>query len=51
MDKIKIENHTFGFGLWVIGWLFAIGYLKLTFWNGVLAIAVWPYFLGAAFAL
>ncbi|MEK7063460.1 MAG: hypothetical protein AAB955_02070 [Patescibacteria group bacterium] len=50
MDKIKIENHTFGFGIWVIGWLFTIGYLKLAFWNGVLAVIVWPYFLGVSFS-
>jgi uncharacterized membrane protein len=33
--------------LWVMGWLFAIGYLKLSFWKGVLAIVLWPYYLGA----
>jgi hypothetical protein len=36
--------------LWAMGWLFTIGYLKLTFWKGVFAIIVWPYFLGLHFA-
>ena len=36
-------------GLWLIGWLFSIGYLGLSFWRGVLALIVWPYFLGKKF--
>ncbi len=48
MEKIKIENHTFSGGLWCVGWLFSIGYLQLGFWEGVLAIILWPYYLGAA---
>jgi len=52
MDKqrIKIENHTFTGSLWCIGWLFTIGYLKLSFWWGVLAIIIWPYLVGSHFA-
>ena len=37
MEKIKIEQHSVGGLLWVSGWLFTIGFLKLTFWKGVLA--------------
>jgi hypothetical protein len=37
-----------GVPLWLIGWLFTIGYLKLAFWNGVLAIIIWPYYIGVA---
>ena len=47
MHKIKVENHTLPGGLWAIGWLFTIGFLKLTFWKGVLALLVWPYFIGS----
>ena len=46
MEKISIEQHSFGGLLWVGGWLFTIGFLKLTFWNGVLAILLWPYYVG-----
>jgi hypothetical protein len=35
--------------LWIMGWLFTIGYLKLAFWKGVLALVVWPYYLGHFF--
>ncbi len=48
MEKIKVVN-TGSFGIvWFIGWLFTIGFLKLSFWSGVLAILVWPYYIGEA---
>ena len=48
--KCKSGGPCVGLGpLWGIGWLFTIGYLKLTFWKGVLALIVWPYYLGAFF--
>jgi hypothetical protein len=50
MEKIKIENHTFSGGLWIAMWLFTIGYLQLSFWEGVLAVILWPYYLGVALA-
>lgn len=50
MEKVRIENHTLGGGIWFIGWLFTIGFLKLSFWQGVLAIIVWAYYLGVHFA-
>jgi len=51
MEKIKVENHSLSGGVWIIGWLFTIGFLKLAFWKGVLALLLWPYFLGLAFSL
>ena len=50
MEKIKIEQHTFSGSLWFGAWLFTIGYLHLTFWKGVLAMVLWPYFLGVKFS-
>ncbi len=48
-NTISIQQHS-GIGLaWFAGWLFTIGYLGLGFWKGVLALFVWPYFLGAFF--
>lgn len=46
MEKAKINNSGFGI-IWLIGWLFTLGFLKLTFWNGVLAILIWPYYIGS----
>lgn len=50
MERIRVEQHSFVGSLWVAGWLFAIGFLHLTFWKGVLAIVLWPYYLGVTFS-
>ena len=50
MEKIKIENHMFTGGFWMVGWLFTVGFLKLSFWHGVFAILIWPYYIGATFS-
>ena len=50
MEKIKVEQHSSIGILWFIGWLFTIGYLNLSFWQGVLALIIWPYDLGVHFA-
>jgi len=34
--------------IWFIGWLFTIGYASLVWWKILLALAIWPYFLGLA---
>lgn len=46
-SRISRDSGTLLGPLWVMGWLFTIGYLRLSFWNGVLAIVLWPYDLGA----
>lgn len=47
MDKIKVEQHCSAGIFWVVGWLFTIGILHLPFfWRGVLAIIIWPFYLG-----
>ena len=54
-DKHHHKNHRGMHGgpmigpIWAIGWLFSIGYLHMPFfWKGVLALIIWPYYLGAA---
>lgn len=48
MKKIKIHQHSFTGLSWAAGWLFTIGFLELSFWKGLLAIAIWPYYIGVA---
>ncbi len=36
--------------IWFIGWLFTLGYLQLGFFKGLLALLLWPYYMGVAFA-
>ena len=45
-QKIRIEQHTFMGIAWFGLWLFTIGYLHLSFWRGVLALVLWPYYIG-----
>ncbi len=52
-DEMKVRCQSAGGAaggvLWFIGWLFTIGFLKLTFWKGVLGLIIWPYYLGVFF--
>ncbi len=51
MQHIKVEQHGFAGLLWIGGWLFTIGFLKLTLGKGLLALLLWPYYLGLTFSL
>lgn len=47
------EGNSIGIGfpeVWIAGWLFTIGFLKLTGWEIVKALFVWAYYLGVHFA-
>ena len=49
-QKIRLQPQPC-FGLvWFGGWTFTIGFLHLAFWHAVLAIVLWPYYLGAHFS-
>jgi hypothetical protein len=50
VQKIRIEQHSAGGLLWFAGWLFTIGFLNLAFWKGVVALIIWPAYLGYALA-
>ena len=50
-SKVKVVNNSICGGLWFVGWLFTLGFLKLAFWKGVLAIILWPYYLGDYFGI
>lgn len=49
-ERIRIDQKGLGFGVWLSGWLFCLGFLDLGFWRGLAAIFVWPYFLGVRIA-
>jgi len=34
--------------IWFIGWLFTIGYVKLIWWQAIIGLVIWPYYLGVA---
>ena len=39
-------SGAFGGTIWMIGWLFTIGFAQLVWWKIILGLIVWPYFLG-----
>ncbi|MBN2029315.1 hypothetical protein JW824_03625 [bacterium] len=43
-----VETASITGPIWYIGWLFTIAFAKLTFWKAVLALLIWPYYLGSA---
>jgi hypothetical protein len=44
----KVELINWAGPIWVIGWLFTLGFAHLPFLKAVLALVLWPYYLGAA---
>jgi hypothetical protein len=34
--------------VWFAAWLFTLGFLHLGLWKGILALVLWPYYLGSA---
>jgi len=51
MNNIKVEQHSSIGLLWIAGWLFTIGFLQLSLGKGLLAIIIWPYYIGAALTM
>ena len=50
-NRSKVEVAGIMGPVWFIGWLFTIGFVKLTFWKGFLALLCWPYYLGVKLAM
>jgi len=34
--------------IWSFGWLFTIAFAELLWWQAILGIIIWPYYLGLA---
>jgi len=49
MNK-KVEVAGIMGPIWFMGWLFTIGFLQVTFFKGLLALIIWPYYLGVYFS-
>jgi hypothetical protein len=48
-NTVRVDQNGFIVILGIWAWLFTIGLLHLSFWQGVLAIILWPYYLGTTF--
>jgi hypothetical protein len=44
----RIHVDTGAGSLWVMGWLFTVAFAELVWWQAVLALVAWPYYLGLA---
>ncbi len=49
--RTNVETASIVGPIWYIGWLFTIALAKLSFWKAVLALIIWPYYLGSALAI
>ena len=48
-SRDRVVRVEAGLGMfWFIGWLFTIAFAKLVWWQALLGLVVWPYFLGLA---
>jgi len=45
VTKFVLESPAAG-TLWFAGWLFTIGFAHLIWWKALLALIIWPYFIG-----
>lgn len=50
MGKSCTTQCANGCGFWFAGWLFTIGFAQLSFGKGLLALLLWPYYLGVTLA-
>lgn len=53
MSSSSSQNTSSAFAglFWFAGWLFTIAFAKLIWWKVLLALAVWPYYLGAGISV
>lgn len=49
-QRIDIQQHSAIGMLWFGGWLFAMGFLHLSFGKAVLGLLIWPFYIGVALA-
>lgn len=47
-EKSVVRVDTGSGTLWLIGWLFTIGFAKLGFWKALLGMLIWPWYLALA---
>jgi hypothetical protein len=45
---IEVNAGTLIGPIWFIGWMFTLAFANLTGWQILLALVVWPYYLGLA---
>ncbi|MBU0519670.1 hypothetical protein KKA00_10310 [bacterium] len=50
MSTNKGCHTSSGGAIWILGWMFTLGFLKLVWWKALLGLVLWPWYLGNALA-
>jgi hypothetical protein len=43
-----VHTSSLAGAFWTAGWLFTISFANLIWWKSLLALIIWPYFIGLA---
>jgi len=46
VEKHNIHEGSLAAFLWFGGWLFTIAFAKLLWWQCIVSLVIWPYYLG-----
>ncbi|MCS7240015.1 MAG: hypothetical protein NZ651_02055 [Candidatus Bipolaricaulota bacterium] len=44
--RLRVHSSSSAGMFWFAGWLFTLAYAKLIWWQAILALVIWPYYLG-----
>ncbi|MBC7222180.1 hypothetical protein H5T56_04285 [Candidatus Bipolaricaulota bacterium] len=42
----QVRSSSFAGMFWFTGWLFTLAFAELLWWQAILALVIWPYYLG-----
>mgnify|MGYP007065679052 CR=1 FL=1 len=42
----KVSGGCMAGGIWFAGWLFTLAFAKLLWWEAIVGLVIWPYYLG-----
>lgn len=45
---VRVESSSMAGAIWFMGWLFTLAFAKLIWWQAILGLVIWPYYLGLA---
>ena len=48
-DRTVVATGGLGGMVWFGGWLFTMAFAHLVWWQAILGLVIWPYYLGLAF--
>ena len=46
MAERRIHGGSLVGSIWFGGWLFTVAFAKLVWWQGIVGLVIWPYYLG-----